>query len=184
MKNIRDIITEAIDEVLDEYRYQYSATPVNSKTQIQRELGRNPLAVDNGGHPVNDILAQPSTFDTNGANFKTNNSIVLSDNKFTIYKIKNFGTDKISATIDLFGRGSSGEKNMRKEIDIMNGVARRNGRYLMYRTITSESNQSKSRNTQGFLGTFWEFSYDNGNTWYIMKPNGTQSMRQTKLIRK
>ena len=103
---------------------------------------------------------------------------------FDIHKIKNFGTDRITATIDLFGKGSNGEKNFRKEIDIMNGAARRNGRYLMYRTITSASNQIKSEKTQGMSGTFWEFSYDGGNTWYIMKPNGTQTMQQTKLIKK
>ena len=32
--------------------------------------------------------------------------------------------------------------------------------------------------------TFWEFSYDMGNTWYTMKPNGTQNMTPSKLIRK
>lgn len=184
MKDIKDIIYEAINEFIEEHRYQFSATPVNSKTQSQRELGINPLSVDNGGHSVNDILAQPSTVDVNGANFRTDNKVVLSDNKFIIYKIKNFGTDRITATIDLFGKGSNGEKNFRKEIDIMNGAARRNGRYLMYRTITSASNQIKSEKTQGMSGTFWEFSYDGGNTWYIMKPNGIQTMQQTKLIKK
>ena len=66
----------------------------------------------------------------------------------------------------------------------MNGAATRNGRHLVYRTITSTSNQAKSKSTGNMSNTFWEFSYDNGNTWYIMKPNGTQNMTQSKLIRK
>lgn len=184
MKDLKDIILEAIQEFINEYRYKETTTPLNSKTAVHYNLGVNPLTVDNGGHSTNDILGQPSTFDANGASFKTDNNIVLSDNKFVIYKIKNFNNDKISSTVDLFGKGSNAEKSLRKEIDIMNGAARRNGRSLIYRTITSVSNQSKSNKTQGILGTFWEFSYDNGSTWYIMKPNGTQSMQQSKLIRK
>ena len=110
--------------------------------------------------------------------------LIETDNKFTIYKIKNFNTDKISSTMDLFGRGASGEKSFRKEIDIMNGAATRNRRHLIYRTITSVSNEAKSKSTGNMSGTFWEFSYDMGNTWYIMKPNGTQNMIPSKLIRK
>lgn len=66
----------------------------------------------------------------------------------------------------------------------MNGAAARNGRYLIYRIITSVSNEAKSKSTGHMSGTFWEFSYDMGNTWYIMKPNGTQNMTPSKLIRK
>lgn len=184
MKTIKDLIHEAINELIDEYRYQDSTTPINSKAATLRNLGVNPLAVDNGGHSSNDTVAQPSTFDRNGATFKSKDNVVLSDNKFIIYKIKNFGTDKISSTMDLFGRGANGEKSFRKEIDIMNGAAKRNGRHLLYRTITSISNADKSNSTGNMSNTFWEFSYDGGNTWYIMKPNGTQDMRASKLIRK
>lgn len=184
MKDLKTLIYEAINEFVNEYRYQDSATPLNSKSDVHRNLGVNPLTVDNGGHTPNDVLSQPSTFDRNGATFKSSDNIVLSDNKFTIYKIKNFNTDKILSTMDLFGRGANGEKNFRKEIDIMNGAAARNGRYLIYRTITSASNEAKSKSTGHMSGTFWEFSYDMGNTWYIMKPNGTQNMTPSKLIRK
>lgn len=184
MKDLKTLIYEAINEFVNEYRYQDSATPLNSRSDVHRNLGVNPLTVDNGGHTPNDVLSQPSTFDRNGATFKSSDNIVLSDNKFTIYKIKNFNTDKISSTMDLFGKGANGERSFRKEIDIMNGAAARNGRHLIYRTITSVSNEAKSKSTGHMSNTFWEFSYDNGNTWYIMKPNGTQNMTPSKLIRK
>lgn len=183
-KTLKTLIYEALNDLLNEYRYQDSTTPINSRTDAIRNLGVNPLTVDNGGHTPNDVLSQPSTFDRNGATFQSKENIVLSDNKFIIYKIKNFGNDKISSTMDLFGKGSNGEKSFRKEIDVMNGAATRNGRHLIYRTITSDSNKVKSDATGHMSGTFWEFSYDRGNTWYIMKPNGTQNMQSTKLIRK
>jgi hypothetical protein len=181
---LKNIIKEEIIKLLDEHRYQYTATPLNTKTGTDINLGINPLTVDNGNRTPNDVLGQPSTFDRNGASFTTDNNIVLSDNKFTIYKIKNFGTDKITASIDLFGRGANGEKNFRKEIDIMNGAATRNNRNLIYRTITSDAFQRRSKSSGKMSNTFWEFSFDNGNTWYIMKPNGTQTMQASKLIRK
>lgn len=182
--DLKTLITETIKEVINEFRYQDTATHLNSKDLRYRNIGKNPLAVDNGGHSSNDVLSQPSTFDRNGATFRSEDNIVLSDNKFTIYKIKNFGTDKINSTMDLFGKGTNGEKSFRKEIDIMNGAATRNSINLLYRTITSVSNASKSKSTGGMINTFWEFSYDNGNTWYVMKPNGTQEMRASKLVRK
>lgn len=181
---LKNIIKEEIIKLLDEHRYQYTATPLNTKTDTVINLGVNPLTVDNGDRTPNDVLGQPSTFDRNGASFTTDNNITLSDNKFMIYKIKNFGTDKITATIDLFGRGANGEKKFRKEIDIMNGAATRNSRGLLYRTITSDSSQKRSKSSGKMANTFWEFSFDNGKTWYIMKPNGTQTMQPSKLIRK
>lgn len=183
-KIIREAIEEAVNEMLSEYRYEDSTTPLNSKAARSRYLGRNPLTVDNGGHASNDVVGQPSTVDYNGSNFRTNDKVVLSDNKFIIYKIKNFGNDRITSTLDLFGRGVSGEKSLRREIDTLNGAARRNGRHLMYRTITSVSNEKRSDMTGGMSNTFWEFSMDGGGTWYIMKPNGTQNMKPSKLIRK
>ena len=47
----------------------------------------------------------------------------------------------------------------------------------MYRTITSVSNKHKNK----FIGTFWEFSLDNGNSWYILKPNPVNNMQLSKL---
>lgn len=184
MGNIKNIIYKIIKDVINEERYDKTATPYNSKDERHYLIGKNPLTVNNGGHASNDILSQPSTFDKNGATFTSDTNIILSDNKFIIYKIKNFGTDKIDATINLFGQGAKGEKLLRREIDVMNGAAQRNGRNLIYRTITSNSNEQRSKKTNRMSNTFWEFSFNNGDTWYIVKPNGTQSMQESKLIKK
>ena len=63
------------------------------------------------------------------------NNLVVSDNKFTIYKIKTFGDDKVKSTMDFF----KNEKEFRKAIDTLNGAATRGGKTLYFRTITSES---------------------------------------------
>lgn len=169
-----------IDELMAEGYYDDSATPLFSKDKTNRELGVNPLAVDNGNHTSSDTLRQPSTIDYNGANFKGIN-LVVSDNKFMFYKVKNFGTDKISSTLQLFGRGAGGEKGLRTAIDTLNGAAVRNNKKLMFRTITSQSFRKKSEATGHMSNTFWEFSYDNGNTWYVMRPHPVQSMQQSKV---
>ena len=167
--------------MLTEGYYDDSATPLHTKTRINAELGNNPLAVDNGNHTAGDTVRQPSTFDTNGANFKGQN-IVVSDNKFAFYKVKNFGTDNISSTLQLFGRGAHGEKGLRAAIDTLNGAAQRNNRNLIFRTITSETFKNRSIKTDHMSNTFWEFSYDYGNTWYIMKPKPIQNMQQSKVF--
>lgn len=172
---------ETIKDLIDEGYYDDSATPLFSRNKTNRELGVNPLAVDNGGHTPNDVLRQPSTVDYNGANFKGLN-IIVSDNKFMFYKVKNFGTDKISSTLQLFGRGAGGEKGLRTAIDNLNGAAVRNGKTLRFRTITSETFKNKSKMTDHMSNTFWEFSYDNGNTWFILKPHPVQHMQQSKVV--
>lgn len=184
MLNIKTIIKKAINKAINEYRYSDSSTPINSKEYTYSYRCVNPTSVDVGSHSSNDVLSQPSTFDKNGENFVTDDNIVLSDNKFTIYKIKNFGNDNIQSTLDFFGKGKNGEKNLRKEIDTLNGASTRNGKSLIYRTITSQSYKNKSENSGKMLYTFWEFSFDNGATWYILKPNGTQNMKPSKLIKK
>lgn len=184
MENIKKAVMEAIEEIMAEGRYDFQNVPYNSHSDVQRNLGHNPLYVDNGGHSNNDVLSQVSTFDTNGQNFRTNNNIVVSDNKFIIYKIKNFGNDRIESTLSLFGRGAGGEKELRKAIDTLNGVARRNNRPLQYRTVTSDSFKSSSIRTGRMSNTFWEFSLDNGNTWYILKPHPVDSLQPSKLVYK
>lgn len=165
---------------LNEGYYDDSATPFFSRTKTHRELGINPLAVDNGNHTPSDVLRQPSTYDSNGANFKGEN-IIVSDNKFVFYKVKNFGTDKINDTLQLFGKGAKAEKGLRAAIDTISGASKRNGRYVLYRHITSESNKQKSKNSGYITNTFWEFSLDGGATWNIMKPNPIDAMQQTKI---
>lgn len=169
-----------LKEVLTEGYYDDSATPLFSKTRMQRELGRNPLAVDNGGHTPSDVLRQPSTYDSNGANFKGTN-IIVSDNKFMFYKLKNFSSDKISGTLQFFGKGSIGEKGLRAAIDTINGAAKRNGRNVLYRHITSDSNKEKSKASGFMLNTFWEFSLDGGASWNILKPNPIDKIQKSKV---
>lgn len=179
MERLKKLIYETVRRVLNE-RYTDSSTPINSRTRRYYSLGVNPLTVDNGGHSSGDITSLVSTEDFNGGTFRTNDKIVLSDNKFSIYKIKNFGNDNIRGTIDLFGKGAQGEINLRKAIDTVNGAAVRQSRDLVFRTITSESNKKMVHDVRN---TFWEFSYDNGNTWYILKPEPVQQMKQSKLVR-
>lgn len=183
MNKIREIIKEAITELIQEGRFDTTATPHNSHTDVGRNIGYNPLYSDNGGHAANDVVSQVSTFDRNGANFTSNgNDLCLSDNKFIIYKIKNFGNDKVKSTLSIFGNGAKGEKELRKAIDTVNGAATRNGRSVKWRTITSDSFKKLSDSSGKMSNTFWEFSYDNGNVWYILKPSPIQSMQVSKLV--
>lgn len=183
MEEIRKLVREALFEIIKEGRFDTTSTPHNSHADVRRNLGHNPLYTDNGGHSAHDTVSQVSTFDTNGQNFKTNgNNIVISDNKFIIYKIKNFGNDKIESTLDLFGRGAGGEKELRRAIDTINGAANRNGRSVKYRTITSDSFKTTSQRTGQMSKTFWEFSLNNGNDWYVLKPNPIQNMQSSKLV--
>lgn len=178
--HLKKIINEALNEILNEGWYDSTTTPYFSKSDTNREIGRNPLTVDNGGHSNNDNLTQPSTIDFNGERLDAE-PIYLSDNKFQIYKIKNFGNTTIESTLSFFGKGANGEKSFRKAIDTIYGAAKRNGKSVMFRTISSIDNNGKRNSTQN---TFWEFSFDNGNTWYILKPNPVQNMTFSKLVQK
>ena len=183
MDDLRQIIKEALTEILGEGRYNTTATPYNSHGDVRRNLGYNPLYSDNGGHSANDTVSQVSTFDRNGANFTTNgNDLCVSDNKFIIYKIKNFGNDKIESTLSMFGRGAGAEKELRRAIDTVNGAATRNRRSVSWRTITSDSFKRQSERSGKMNHTFWEFSLDGGNTWYILKPQPVQSLQPSKLV--
>lgn len=184
-KNLRQLIKEAVIEALSEGRFDHTATPHNSHIDVMQGLGVNPLTVDNGGHAANDVVAQVSTVDFNGENFKTNgNDLCVTNNKFMIYKIKNFGNDKIESTLSLFGRGAMGEKELRRAIDTVNGAATRNRRPVEWRTVTSSSNKRISDSTGKMSNTFWEFSLDGGSTWNIMKPNPIQNLQPTKVLLK
>ncbi|MDE5888824.1 MAG: hypothetical protein K2H20_02265, partial [Bacilli bacterium] len=107
--------------------------------------------------------------------------ITLSDNGYMIYKIKNFGNVDIKETLTLFGNGSIAERNFRKAIDTIYGAGKRNGRMPVFRTISPTSLQRKRNSVRD---TFWEFSFDNGNTWFILKPEPVQNMKESQLKRK
>lgn len=170
---LTNIICENILKNINEGWYDDTATPIHSKGDTQRNLGVNPLYVDNGGHSSADKIRQASTVDYNGAGF-VGKKIVVSDNKFTIYKLQNFGSENIKGTKQFF----SDTKDLRRAIDTVNGAASRNGKQVQFRFITSQSNADKRDNVLSF--TFCEFSFD-GYTWYILKPNPVQTMKQSKL---
>lgn len=181
-KEYISLIAESITQQLMEGWFSQTANPHMSKIEASRELGKNVLRTDVGNHASNDEVRQPSTFDRYGANFKGEH-ITLSDNMFTVYKIKNFGNDSVKDTLSFFGSGANGEKELRRAIDTINGGADRNGRDVRYRTITSVSNKRKSEMSSYMSNTFWEFSF-NGEEWFILKPNPIQTMKQSKLNRK
>lgn len=168
---LKQIIYESVVKAINEAQFTTTAAPHTSKAEAQRELGRNPLRTDVGGHAAHDEVRQPSTFDKNGANFEGEN-ILLSDNRFIFYKVKNFGTPDIKDTLSLFGSGASAEVELRRAIDTVNGAADRNGKNLTYRTFASE----KKPRTK-----FWEFSFDGGQTWYILKPHPVQNMKESRF---
>jgi hypothetical protein len=179
---LKNLINECVRQALNEGWYDATTTPHMSHSDVNRELGYNPLRTDVGRHSANDEVRQPSTFDRNGANFKGKH-IVLSDNQFNIYKIKTFGNLEIQDTLSLFGKGAAAEKNLRRIIDTLNGASDRNYKSLYYRTITSDSNKSISERTSYMRKTFWEYSFD-GTNWYVMTPNGVQTMKPSKLLQK
>ena len=181
-EHLKNIIVECLKNAINEAWYSKDSTPHMSHSDAHRELGHNPLRTDVGKHSANDEVRQPSTFDRNGANFQGTH-IVLSENMFKIYKIKNFGNLDVVDTLSFFGRGAAGEKELRRAIDTLNGAADRNNKILSYRTITSETNQGISERTSYMKNTFWEYSF-NGNDWYILIPNPVQTMKLSKLIRK
>ena len=181
-EHLQQIILECLKNAVNEAWFSNTSTPHMSHSDARRELGRNPLRTDVGTHSAHDEVRQPCTFDRNGANFKGTH-IVLSENMFKIYKIKNFGNLDVVDTLSFFGRGAAGEKELRRAIDTLNGAADRNGKTLSYRTITSETNKGISERTSYMKNTFWEYSF-NGNDWYILIPNPVQTMKLSKLIKK
>lgn len=181
LTELKNIISESIQTVLlDEGWYNQSATPYFSNTDVHNNIGRNPLTVDNGNHSAHDTVTQPSTIDFNGAKLDAE-MITLSDNGYMIYKIKNFGDDKKKSTLDFFGRSAEGEKAFRCAIDTIYGAGSRNGRRPIFRTISATSANVRKNSISN---CFWEFSFDGGNEWFIVKPNPVQNMNKSKLLRK
>jgi hypothetical protein len=176
MNKLRRIIDECVRRALYEGGYwDETATPlvINGTTPTRDFIGHNP-GLDNGPEK------NPSQITPDEENFISQDNIVISDNQFIIYQIKNFGNDKIDGTMNFFGNSTV---ELARAIHTMNGAAKRNGKQLYYRTITSESNKKTSVKTQQMLKTFWEFSF-NGEEWYIMKPHPVQSLKISKFIKK
>lgn len=171
---LENIIRECVYKILNEGYYDNSVTPIMNGGR--REIGINPLRTDVGNHSPNEEVRQPSTYDKFGANFKGEH-IIVSDNKFMFYKVKNFGNPDISGTISFF----DGTKGLRTAIDTLNGGAARNGRNVLYRTITGMSAKTKSEKSGYMLNTFWEFSVDGGKTWFILKPKPLENVKKSQF---
>lgn len=174
---LRQIIKEEIDKILFESIYDQTATPLVTHGDRFRELGVNPLRTDIGGHSSRDEVLQPSTYDKNGENF-TGEHIFVTDNKFIIYKVKNFANPDVKSTKSFFGDSFV---ELRKAIDTLNGAAKRNGKTLSYRTISPETQKSKVEASSYMYQTFWEYSFDGGKTWYVLIPKPTQNMKLSKF---
>lgn len=172
MQYLKKIIDECIRRALYEGTYDKTTYAHNSKVHDMITMGKNPLTVDVGGHNVNDRLQQASTFDIP---FEPEN-LFVSDNKFMIYKIKNFGNDKINDSMAFFGN----TVEFRRALDTVRGAADRGGKGIYFRTISPESEKTKVERSKFMVKTFWEFSFD-GEEWYILKPNPVQSLKISKF---
>lgn len=127
-----------------------------------------------GGHSPADAVKQPSNDDPWGGNFNGEH-IIVSENKIIIYKVKNFANPDLKGSMDFFAN----TVELRKAIDTVNGGAKRNGRPVMWRTITCEKFANIARRNNFMSYTFWEFSLDGGSVWYILKPSPLQTMKQS-----
>jgi hypothetical protein len=171
---LREIINECVRKALYEGVFDKTATPHHSKIDTIKDIGRNPLTVDNGGHPTNDKVRQPSTFDK----ISETENLFVSDNKFLIYKVKNFGNPDIKDTMQFFGN----TPEFRRAYDTVRGAADRGGKPIYFRTISPESERAKIESHKFMIKTFWEFSFDR-QEWYILKPNPVQSLKISKFTK-
>lgn len=178
---VREFVKETLFSLLKEGRYDNSMYAYNGKVDMGNNLGNNPLYVDNGNRTNNKFLRQASTIDYTGDSFRPAAKYSLSPNQFTIYKIKNFGTDSITSTLDLFGKDT---RKLRKAIDLLNGGADRGGRFVTYRTVTLADSVSKAKRSGWMVDTFWEFSLDGGHSWNILKPEPIVNMKPSKFAPK
>lgn len=170
-------INGIISQVLNEYRHRDTITPDNTRSNRERNTGKNPLAVDNGNHASNDVVGQPSTTDRFGANFNADEHISLTQNQYIIYMYKNFANDKLKGSMSFFGNDT---RKLRNAIDLLMGGAERNGKPVSFRTLTLDSSMKKAERSSFMIDTFWEFSLDGGNTWYIFKPKPLENLTQSK----
>lgn len=177
LKQLKEHIDRLVLDIITESGYyDDSMSPIYSRSKINKGLGVNPLYRDNGNHANADNISQPSTVDWNGEDLKNAEKVVLKENKFMIYKVKNFDNPDIKSTQSIFGDGREGDQRFRNAIDTIYGSAKRNGRDVQFRVISCEAPGTKS-------SKFYEFSYD-GDTWYIVKPNPTTDMKESKLVKK
>ena len=170
MNYLRKLIDECVRKALfeaDNISYKDSATPL----VMQRPTGH--------AKGLDDV-SNPSTIDFEGEKFRGKTEhIFVSDNRFMIYKIKNFGNTDVKDTLQFFGN----TVEFRRAKDTVDGASKRNNRTLFYRTISPESERKKVERSDFMVKTFWEFSFD-GYEWYILKPNPVQTLKISKFVQK
>lgn len=183
MNELRILIENIVREYLtEEGRFSVSQFPYNSRSHRERNVGNPIISHGNGNHSNQDVVSQVSTVDDNGANFDSGQRhYCISEKNMIKYKWYNFGNTQVKSTMDFFGGNMT---ELRREIDRLNGAATRNKKSLIYRTITSKDKSNMSDKSDHMLYTFWEFSFDGGQTWYLMIPNGTDKMKKSKMIAK
>lgn len=176
MNKLRRIIDECVRRALYEGGYwDETATPlVTIGTTPTRGFNGHGPGLDNGPE------LEPSTQDFEGEKFrqKTEN-IFVSDNKFMIYKVKNFGNPDIKDSLQFFGN----TVEFRRAKDTVDGASKRGNKEVYFRTISPESEKTKVERSDFMYKTFWEFSFD-GQEWYILKPHPVQSLKISKFIKK
>ena len=182
MNRLRILIENIVREYLcEEGRFAGSPTPFNSRAHRERNVANPIIGHGNGSHSNQDVVSQVSTVDHNGAKFVSGCHYVVSDDKIRQYKQVNFGNENLKSTMDFFGEGAKGEIELRREIDRLNGAAKRNRRPLKWRTIIPKEKAAISRRSGHMLYTFWEFSLNGGNSWYILIPNAVEKMKPSNF---
>ena len=165
----RNVINECFNNLLNEGDWFKQSTHPEPRTHDDHH---------NGSHSPVDSVVQPSTEDWEGAKFNGEH-IIVSPNKFIIYKIKNFANPDLKGSMSFFNN----TKDLRKAIDTVNGGAKRNGRSVLWRTITSQEFEKIARRNDFMSYTFWEFSLNGGSTWLILKPSPLQTPKESKFVK-
>ena len=175
-----DIIKEAIVSVLQEAGfYTDTSTPLPSRAMTRNMLGRNPVIADNGNHASRDTVVQPSSIDFNGEDVTHHaQHYFVSDNKFQYYMAKNFGSlDRFQSTVQMM----NGTVAFNNAIHAVYGSAQRSGKRPILRSISPETKKNSVVRSGYLSNTFWEFSYDGGNTWYVLTARPAQTMKQSTV---
>lgn len=179
MNGLRILIENMVREYLyEEGRFTGGPSPHNSRSHRERNVGNPIIGHGNGSHSNQDVVSQVSTYDIFGAGFDGQHCI-LGDNKFKKYLETNFNNEILHSTMDFFGDDANGLRSLRREIDRLNGAAERNGRGLLWRTITPKAKLKIALKNGFMLYTFWEYSFNNGKNWYILVPNAIDKMKNS-----
>lgn len=181
MNRLRILIENIIREYLcEEGRFTSGPDPHNSRSHRERNVGNPIIGHGNGNHSNADVASMPSTDDIFGAGFKGQHCVV-GEKKFKAYLETCFSGRNIKRTMDFFGDSAKGLSRLRSEIDRLNGAAKRNGRSLKWRTITPKDKIRTEIKSNFMLNSFWEYSFNGGQTWFILVPNSIEVMKPSSI---